>query len=104
VTVDVYSDADEIELLLDGVTVGRAPVERFRAAVETTYRAGTLAAVAYVEGVESGRVELTTAGTSLVLEAKPDRTDLRADGTDLGYVSLTLTDANGIARNGVDRP
>ncbi|WP_235480813.1 glycoside hydrolase family 2 TIM barrel-domain containing protein [Agromyces sp. Leaf222] len=103
VTVDVYSDADEIELMLDGVTIGRARVEDFRAAIETTYRPGTLTAVAYVEGVESGRVELTTAGTSLALEARPDRPVLRADGTDLGYLALALTDGNGVVRNGVDR-
>ncbi|MET4159529.1 glycoside hydrolase family 2 TIM barrel-domain containing protein [Agromyces sp. PvR057] len=103
VTVDVYSDADEIELLLDGATIGRARVEGFRAAIETTYRPGTLTAVAYVEGAEAGRVELTTAGTSLVLEAEPDRQALRADGTDLGYLAIALTDGNGVVRNGVDR-
>lgn len=104
VVVDVYSDADEIELLLDGATIGRAPVEDFRVTIETTYRAGTLTAVAYVEGVESGRFALTTAGAALVLQARADRQDLRTDGTDLGYVALTLTDENGIVRNGVDRP
>ncbi|KQQ94218.1 glycoside hydrolase [Leifsonia sp. Leaf325] len=103
VTVDVYSDAEEIELLLDGVTVGRAQVESFRVAIETTYRRGTLTAVAYVEGVETGRFELSTAGTTLVLDARADRRHLRTDGTDLGYVDFTLTDENGIARNGVDR-
>ncbi|MGI9824928.1 glycoside hydrolase family 2 TIM barrel-domain containing protein [Agromyces sp. Marseille-Q5079] len=103
VTVDVYSDADEIELLLDGATIGRSRVEGFRAAIETTYRPGTLTAVAYVEGAESGRVELTTAGTSLVLEAEPDRQALRADGTDLGYLAIALTDENGVVRNGVAR-
>ncbi|MCA2230096.1 DUF4982 domain-containing protein [Nonomuraea aurantiaca] len=30
VTVEVYSDADEIELLLNGRSLGRRPVERFR--------------------------------------------------------------------------
>ena len=42
VTVEVYSDADEVELLLDGESLGVAPVgekNRFRAEFEVDLRA-----------------------------------------------------------------
>jgi len=103
VTVDVYSDAEEIELLLDGVPVGRAPVESFRVSFETTYQPGELTAVSYAADAETGRFSITSAGADVVLQTYVERCDLRADGTDLGYVELTLTDSAGVVASGLDR-
>ena len=50
VTVEVYSDADEVELLLNGRSLGRKPAgdsHRFRAEFETIYQPGELLAIAY---------------------------------------------------------
>ena len=51
-------------LLLDGVEVGRAAVGAVRpmlASIETVYRPGTLTAVAYRSGSETGRSSLVSA-------------------------------------------
>jgi hypothetical protein len=103
VTVDVYSDAEEIELLLNGVPVGRAPVESFRVSFEATYQPGELTAVSYEADAETGRFSITSAGADVVLQADVERCDLRADGTDLGYVDLTFTDGAGVVQSGLDR-
>ncbi|GHG14539.1 MULTISPECIES: glycoside hydrolase family 2 TIM barrel-domain containing protein [Amycolatopsis] len=106
VAVEVYADADEVELLLDGVVLGRAKVgtkREYRADFEVTYQPGVLIAVAYAGGVKTGRTSLTTAGDALVLVADADRTELVADGRDLAYLTLRLTDGRGNVHPGRDR-
>jgi beta-galactosidase len=106
VRVEVYADADEVELVLDGTSLDRAKVggtRAFRAEFEVVYRPGVLTAVAYADGAELGRTTLSTAAPSLALVADVDRTDLDADGRDLAYVALTLTDGAGTVHPGRDR-
>ncbi|MCJ1700477.1 DUF4982 domain-containing protein [Rathayibacter festucae] len=106
VTVEVAADADEVALLLDGVEVGRAAVGAVRpmlASIETVHRPGTLTAVAYRSGSETGRSSLVSASGPAVLTATADRTSLRADDTDLAYVAIELRDAAGVLFTGADR-
>ncbi|MCJ1706004.1 glycoside hydrolase family 2 TIM barrel-domain containing protein [Rathayibacter sp. VKM Ac-2926] len=106
VTVEVAADADEVALLLDGVEVGRSAVGAVRpmlASIETVYRPGTLTAVAYRSGSETGRSSLVSASGPAVLTATADRTSLRADDTDLAYVAIELRDAAGVLFTGADR-
>ncbi|TDX79202.1 glycosyl hydrolase family 2 [Rathayibacter sp. PhB151] len=106
VTVEVAADADEVALLLDGVEVGRSAVGAVRpmlASIETVYRPGTLTAVAYRSGSETGRSSLVSASGPAVLTATADRTSLRADDTDLAYVAIELRDAAGVLITGADR-
>ena len=96
VTVEVYADADEVALLLDGTEVARAAVGQPRpmlAVLETTYSPGELVAVAYRDGSEVGRTALATAGEPL-LTASADRTRLRADDVDLAFIAIELRDAD----------
>ena len=62
ITVEVYADADEVALLLDGAEVAGGPVGQTKpmlAELETTYQPGHLVAVAYRDGAEVGRTALT---------------------------------------------
>jgi hypothetical protein len=106
VVVEVYSDADEVELLLDGEVVGRAPAgaeHDFRCTFETTYRPGELTAVAYRDGTEQGRQTLRSVSGPVRLSAEPDRAEIRADAGDLAFVSLVLADDRGTVHPGADR-
>jgi beta-galactosidase len=97
-TADVYSDADEIELLLNGRSLGRSPVgveKAFLARFEVTYELGELLAVSYIAGGEQARTALRTADGPLRLTAAADRDEIRADDTDLSYVTITLEDVPG---------
>lgn len=103
VTVDVYADADEVELLLDGTVLGRTAVGSplpLIARFETAYRAGELTAVAFTGGVEIGRSSLRTAGEPL-LSVRPESDSVSADG--LGYVEITIADADGTLLCDADR-
>ncbi|MFE2424051.1 glycoside hydrolase family 2 TIM barrel-domain containing protein [Streptomyces hokutonensis] len=107
VTIEVYGDADEVELLVNGRSSGRRLVgrdHRFRAEFETEYEAGELLAIAYRDGIETGRHVVRSATGPVRLCAETDRPVIKTDGGDLAYVSLTLTDPDGTLHTAADRP
>ncbi|MEH0628383.1 glycoside hydrolase family 2 TIM barrel-domain containing protein [Streptomyces stelliscabiei] len=107
VTVEVYSDADEVELCLNDRPVGRAPTgpaHRFRAAFDLPYEPGELCAIAYRNGEETGRCRLASAQGPVTLTAEADRPTVTAAHGELGFVTLTLTDPHGTCWTGADRP
>lgn len=87
--VEVYSDADEVELIQDGKSLGRKAPEACIALFETTYEPGELVAKSYVNGEETGSYVLKTAG-----EAKPV-VRKAWEGDKLVFVDITLEDADG---------
>jgi beta-galactosidase len=106
VTVEVYADADAVELLLDGRSLGREPAgadHRFRAQFEVTYQPGALEAVALRDGKELGRSVLRTASGPVHLDVSVDRAEIASDPSDLAYVALELVDAAGSLDTSSDR-
>ena len=106
VTVDVYADADEVELIQDGASLGRQPSgseHRFTSTFTTTYWPGELLALAYRDGEEIGRSVLRSARGDLRLVADVDRPDITADDRDLAFVTISLVDAEGTVHSGADR-
>ena len=98
VVVDVYSRDDEVELLVNGISLGRRPAgreHRYCAAFETTYEPGEIVAVGYAGGSERSRTTLRTAGAPAALRLTPDRRELRASFGDLSFVTVELLDAEG---------
>ena len=97
-TVDVYSDADEVELLLNGRSLGTAPAgpdHRYIATFEVAYQPGELTAVAVRGGTVSEKVSLRTAANDATLTVVADRTLIRADTTDLSYIDIAISDTSG---------
>lgn len=97
--IEVYSDAEEVELLVNGKSLGRKPVgdsfKKFYCRWDTVYEPGEVVAVAYTGGQETGRDVLRTAGESgLVVSA--DKTVLRAGSEDLCYLEIERRDAQGV--------
>lgn len=87
--IEVYSDAEQIELVLNGRSLGRRSVEHHVAKFTTVYEPGELTAVAYRDGVESSRSSLRSASRpSLRLRAEKL-------GSELAYVHVELADADG---------
>lgn len=106
VTVEVYADADEVELLVNGESVRRAAVGEahpFVASIDTIYVPGELVAVAYRDGTESGRCRLTTATGVVQLDVRVDRPQIDATDRDLAYVAVALVDGDGNVRTSEDR-
>lgn len=93
--IDVFANGDVVELLQDGVSLGKKPVEEFCASFETTYRPGRLEAVSYRFGRVYGRDVLTTAAEDRALTLCPETVTLNADGMDLCYIPVVLGDRAG---------
>lgn len=94
--VEVYARAIEVELLVNGTSVGRKKLRNTcRAVFHTSYADGTLTAVAYdAAGQEIGRRSLTTAGLETRLQVQPETPAVRPGG--LCFVRLQYTDPDGI--------
>jgi beta-galactosidase len=104
IVVEVYSAADEVELLVNGRSLGRGPVRRCRTRFETAYEPGELLAIAYRDGLESGRDLLRTATGPVALHAAADRPVITAAAGDLAYITLSLVDPAGTLHTAADRP
>ncbi|ONH50302.1 glycoside hydrolase [Frankia sp. CcI49] len=105
IIVDVYSDADEVELHLNERLLGKASVGAVKSCIarfETAYEPGTLTAVAYRDGLEVGRASLRSGQGDLRLVASIDRDQIAADGTDLAYVEIAIADESGTVANEVE--
>jgi beta-galactosidase len=93
--VDVYSVDEEVELFVNGASVGRKPagaVEKNIASFEVTYQPGTVEVVAYSAGKEVERTSLRTAGSPTALRAEVDRPEIHCEFGDLAYVTVEVVD------------
>jgi beta-galactosidase len=99
VNVAVFSAAEEVELFLNGASLGRKKAGEalihgmpLTFCFETVYAPGTLEAVGYTDGKEISRSSLVTAGPVKKLRLVPETADLRASGASLAYVRVRLED------------
>ena len=97
VRVLVYSNADSVELFLNGETLGSKNVNPSEAYLEWTVRfeTGTLEARATRDGdVVTDTVK--TAGAAAKLSLTADRETIAADGRDLVFVTVDVVDSEGV--------
>ncbi|TRZ51537.1 glycoside hydrolase family 2 protein [bacterium] len=98
-TIEIYSKGAQVELIQDGRSVGKKKLKEYAARFDTTYRPGSLEAVSYDEnGKELGRAVLKTASEETVLTVTPETTVLKANGEDLAYIVINVTDNEGIVK------
>jgi beta-galactosidase len=106
VRIEVYSGASEVELLLNGKSLGRVPAGKpaaFKAVFDTVYAPGVLEAVAYSGGKEEGRSRLLSAGGPAILNLDCDRKHITADPGDLAYIRISLTDQAGTVNTALEK-
>ena len=100
-TIYIYTNGDEVELLLNGKSLGRKanPKDaKLRNQIrwgEIDYKSGRLEAVAYKNGKSIARHALETTGKPVRIIAEPDNSNWQADGIDLQHVRLTAVDSKG---------
>ena len=97
--VHVFTSGDEAELFLNGRSLGRKKKGAFEYRLrwdEVVYEPGTLEVVAYRQGREWARGSVRTAAAPAALDLLPDRPAIAADGRDLAFVTVRVTDAAGL--------
>jgi beta-galactosidase len=97
--VEVYTNAEEVELFLNGTSLGVQKLHPDASAIvyNIPYAPGTLKAVARTQGKEVATDILKTAGKPARLDLTADlpKTPLTPDWNDVRYITATLVDADG---------
>ncbi|HEY4188209.1 MAG TPA: DUF4982 domain-containing protein, partial [Polyangia bacterium] len=98
VTVLVYSNADSVELFLNGTSLGSKTTSATTAHLQwsVSFATGTLQAKASKGGSIVATDTVKTAGAAAKLALDPDRASMAADGRDLAYVEVDIADAQGV--------
>jgi beta-galactosidase len=115
IPVMAYTNAEEVELFLNGKSLGRKkrfsePVEipvgqnasadkkfvtKYRLEWQVPYQPGSLKAVAYQGGKEIAVDEVRTAGAPARVKLIADRSTIQADGDDLSFLTVRIEDKDG---------
>ncbi len=91
-----YSNCDEIELLVNGISAGRKHMPRFgHLQWEVPYAPGAIAGIGYKNGVMVASHVIQTTGEPAALRLLPDRAILKADGEDIVPIAVAVVDAAG---------
>ena len=104
-TVEIYSNADSVELFLNGQSLGSKPINANATARtwNVTYAPGTLRAVASNHGTVVATDELRSAGAATKLVLASDHAKLAPGFDHVAFVSATVVDANGIRVPGANQ-
>lgn len=96
--VHAFTSGDAAELFLNGRSLGRrkkGPGEHRLRWDDVVYEPGTLTLQAYKGGQPWATNSVATAGAATRLALQADRSTIAADGSDLSFVTLRITDAQG---------
>ena len=110
IDVEVYSHYPKVRLYLNDQLVGEKETSECKAVFTLPYQPGTLRAEAALPptgekatgrratlgNAGRGAITLQTADEAKTIRLTADRTTLKADGQDLAFITVELTDAGGI--------
>ena len=97
-----YTNADEVELLLNGKSLGRKQNPKNDTKQRNQikwdniiYEDGILEAIAYINNKVVARHKIETTGKAIRLKATPEDNYWKADGTDLMHIRIETIDSKG---------
>jgi beta-galactosidase len=99
-----YSHADEVELFLNGKSLGtrKKTGDDLHVMWRVKYAPGTLKAVSKKEGRVILTKEMKTAGEPEAISMAADRKTIKANGEDLSFITVKILDARGNLVPGAD--
>ena len=95
----VFTSGDEAELFLNDNSLGRKKEDQYEYRLrwdDVKYEPGELKVVAYKNGEKWAENIVKTTDEPARLEASADRNEIRADGKDLAFVTVSVTDKSGL--------
>ncbi|MDZ8117636.1 beta-galactosidase GalB [Pontiella agarivorans] len=96
--VHVYTSGDEVELFLNGTSLGRKIRGEFESRLrwdDVIYEPGELVAVAYRNGKPWAETSMQTTGAAAGLGLSVDRNVIKNDGKDLAFITVDVIDSQG---------
>ena len=97
--VHVYTSGDEAELFLNGKSLGRKKLAEFQYRFrwdDVVYQAGELRVVAYKDGKKWAEDVVKTTDAASQITTTADHANIKADGSDLSFITVRITDKNGL--------
>lgn len=96
--VEIYSNCDEVELFLNGKSLGSKPKNANDSPRnwKVNFEAGTIKAIGKNSGKAVAEFELKTAGKPAKIVLATDKMRIANDWNDVAFVSATVVDANGV--------
>lgn len=92
-----YTNCEELELFLNGESLGRKTIEKHgHGEWKVAFAPGTIEIKGYIDGREIASDSHTTSGTPYKLVLEQDTLDVSANGDDIAIVTCTVVDENGI--------
>ena len=96
IDVRTQSNCDEVELFLNGKSLGRQPTKKYSEIKwKVPYAPGKLSASAYKDGKVAVETEVETTGPAQAVRLNPSRTEIDADGEDVAVFTVSVVDAHG---------
>ncbi len=96
--VHLFTSGDEAELFLNGRSLGRKEKGQFEYRLrwdDIRYEPGELKAIAYKNGKKWSEDVVVTTGEPFTLQLEADRSRIAADGKDLAFITVQVTDQKG---------
>jgi beta-galactosidase len=103
--VEVYSRLPKVQLFLNDTLVGEQPTtveQQFKATFTLPYKSGELRAVGVKNNGAMESHVLKTAGKAAKIKLFADRREILPNGQDLSFVSVYITDENGVPQPNAD--
>jgi beta-galactosidase len=96
IRVDALSNCGEVELFLNGESLGKQPMKRnSKLSWKVKYAPGILSAKGYNDGKVVAETKVETTGEPAALQLVPDRATIQADGEDVSVFTVSAVDAQG---------
>ena len=96
IKAEVYTDAEAVDWYVNGTYIGRSDTKEAISSINTKYIPGNIRAVAVKGGKEVSEYTLKSAHGCEQILLTPEACSFKADGRDLCYVRVSLTDKDGI--------
>jgi beta-galactosidase len=97
--VHVFTSGDEAELFLNGRSLGRKKMGKWEYRLrwdDVLYEPGVLKVTAFKNGKKWAEETMQTTGAPARLAIHADRQTISADGEDLSFITVKVTDKNGL--------
>ena len=96
IDVRALSNCDEVELFLNGKSLGRQTMPRnSEIKWNVSYVPGTLSAKGYTGGKLVAETKVETIGVAAAVQLVPDRATIKADGEDVSVITVSVGDEQG---------